>query len=73
MTFATTAVLAAAEGEHHVGLFDNVGYGIIALVILLALGLVTISFRNVANRHSQKAEAYAKSHAAELQAGHGHH
>lgn len=72
MTLATT-LAAAAEGEHHVGLFDNVGFGIIALVAFLALMVVTMSFRNVANRHSGKAEAYAAAHADELEAGHGHH
>ena len=74
MTLATITALAAAETEHHVGLFDNVGYGIVALVVFLLLGLVTVSFRNVANRHSPKAEAYARTHADELtRAGHGHH
>lgn len=74
MTFATITALAAAETEHHVGLFDNVGYGIVALVVFLLLGFVTLSFRNVANRHSHKADAYARAHADELpQAGHGHH
>ncbi|MBD7956525.1 hypothetical protein H9651_02610 [Microbacterium sp. Sa4CUA7] len=74
MTFATITALAAAETEHHVGLFDTIGYGIVALVVFLALGLVTLSYRNVANRHAPKAEAYARTHADELtQAGHGHH
>lgn len=73
MSLATTVVLAVAETEEHIGLFDNMGFGVIAFVIFLALALVTLSFRNVANRHSPKAEAYAKTHAAELQAGHGRH
>ncbi|GAA3903797.1 hypothetical protein [Microbacterium invictum] len=73
MTTATIVALAAAE-EHHVGLFDNVGYGIIALVVFLLLGFVTFSYRNVANRHSAKAEAYAQRRGAHVeQAGHGHH
>ena len=38
-----------------------------------ALALVTLSYRNVANRHSHKAEAYAAAHANDVQqAGHGH-
>ena len=74
MTFATITALAAAETEHHVGLLDTIGYGIVALVVFMALGLVTLSYRNVANRHAPKAEAYARTHADELtQAGHGHH
>lgn len=73
MTLATIVALAAPE-EHHVGLFDNIGYGVIALVIFLVLGVVTFSYRNVANRHASKAEAYAERHGADLQyTGHGHH
>ena len=30
------------------------GYGVIAGVVFLALGLVTYSYRNVANRHAHK-------------------
>lgn len=74
MTPATIVALAVETETHHVGIMDNFGFGVLALVIFLALGLVTLSFRNVANRHSHKADAYAKTHAAELeQAGHGHH
>ncbi|MCR2811726.1 hypothetical protein NQ166_08335 [Microbacterium sp. zg.Y1090] len=74
MNLASITAFAAAETEHHVGLFDNVGYGIVALAIFLLLGLVTLSYRNVANRHAPKAEAYARAHREELtQAGHGHH
>lgn len=73
MTLATIVALAATE-EHHVGLFDNIGYGVVALLIFLLLGAVTLSYRNVANRHSHKAEAYAQTHGTDLeQAGHGHH
>ena len=74
MTFATITALAAAESELHVGILVTFGYGIVALVVFLALGLVTLSYRNVANRNAPKAEAYARTHADELtQAGHGHH
>ena len=48
-------------------------FGIIALATFGALALVTLSYRNVANRHSHKAEAYAAKHANDVQqAGHGH-
>ena len=48
-------------------------FGIIALVVFGALALVTLSYRNVANRHSHKADAYAAPHANDVQqAGHGH-
>jgi hypothetical protein len=74
MTLATILALAAEESEHtgNVAL-ETVGYGIAALVVFGVLALVTVSYRNVANRHSHKAEAYARAHANDVQqAGHGH-
>ena len=75
MTFATIAALAAGEAEHHGNVqAETFIFGVIALIVFLALGLVTVSYRNVANRHAHKAEAYAETHATDLaQAGHGHH
>ncbi len=73
MNVATLAVLAAAAEEHHGNVqAETLWYGVVALVLFLALGLVTLSFRNVANRHSPKADAYARAHGAELEGGHGH-
>ena len=74
MTLATILAVAAEESEHHGNVaLETVGYGIIAIVIFAALALVTLSYRNVANRHSHKAEAYAKAHANDVErAGHGH-
>ena len=74
MTLATILVLAAEESEHSGNVaLETVGYGITALAVFGALALVTVSYRNVANRHSRKAEAYAKAHANDVQrAGHGH-
>ena len=74
MTFATLLVLAAEESEHHGNVaLETVGYGIIAVCVFAALALVTLSYRNVANRHAHKAEAYARAHANDVhQAGHGH-
>ncbi|WP_394279057.1 hypothetical protein [Microbacterium sp.] len=73
MTFATTLALAAAETEHHGNVMaETFGFGVIAFILFLALGLVTLSYRNVANRHAHKAEAYAQKNPAP-QAGHGHH
>ena len=74
MTLATILVLAAEESEHHGNVaLETVGYGLTAIVVFAALALVTLSYRNVANRHSHKAEAYAKAHADDVQrAGHGH-
>ena len=75
MTFATIVTLAAEGAEHHGNVqAETFIYGAIAFVVFMALGLVTVSFRNVANRHSPKAEAYAKAHPVDqAQVGHGHH
>jgi hypothetical protein len=74
MTIATIIAFAAEESEHHGNVaLETVGYGITAVVVFAALAIVTLSYRNVANRHSHKAEAYAKAHANDVQrAGHGH-
>ncbi|WP_019179050.1 hypothetical protein [Microbacterium yannicii] len=74
MTLATIIAFAAEESEHHGNVaLETVGYGIIAVVVFAALALVTLSYRNVANRHARKAEAYARAHADDLQrSGHGH-
>ena len=44
-------------------------YGLIALVIFGALGVVVWSYRDVANRHQTKAKAYADAHGG-ARAGH---
>ena len=73
MTLATLLAFAAEESEHGNVALETVGYGIVAIVAFAALALVTLSYRNVANRHSHKAEAYARAHANDVQqAGHGH-
>jgi NADH:ubiquinone oxidoreductase subunit 2 (subunit N) len=74
MTVATILAFAAEESEHHGNVaLETVGYGITAVVVFAALALVTLSYRNVANRHAHKAEAYARAHADDLQrSGHGH-
>ncbi len=74
MTLATIIALAAEQSEHSGNVaLETVGFGITAIVVFGALALVTLSYRNVANRHSRKAEAYAKAHANDVQrAGHGH-
>ncbi len=74
MTVATILALAAEEAEHHGNVaLETVGYGIVALAAFGLLALVTLSYRNVANRHAHKAEAYARAHANDVQrTGHGH-
>ncbi|MGP3536561.1 hypothetical protein ACTU3I_17340 [Microbacterium sp. RD1] len=72
-TAATLIALAAEEAEHHGNVaLETVWYGIVALVVFAGLGLVTLSYRNVANRHAHKAEAYARTHPAPTHEGHGH-
>jgi heme/copper-type cytochrome/quinol oxidase subunit 2 len=78
MPLAAFLVQAAAEtGEHHGNvMLETAIYGIIALAVFALLALVTFSYRDVANRHAAKAEAYAKAHGAHSGhddgAGHGH-
>ncbi len=75
MTLATITAFAAEQTEHHGNVqAETMIFGVIALVIFLSLGLVTLSYRNVSNRHAGKAESYAAKHAPQLtQSGNGHH
>ena len=74
MTLVTLLALAAEESEHHGNVaLETLVFGIVALATFGALALVTLSYRNVANRHAHKADAYAAAHANDVQqAGHGH-
>lgn len=45
-------------------------YGLIALIIFAALGFITASYRDVANRHRGKAAAYAARHTGDGHVGH---
>lgn len=70
MNLVAQIAMAAAEAEHHGNVAaETVIYGIIAIAIFGLLALVTLSYRNVANRHSAKAEAFAEKHGKD---GHGH-
>ncbi|RLK49531.1 hypothetical protein [Microbacterium telephonicum] len=74
MTLATIVALAGATEHHGNAQAETFPFFVIAIVVFLALGLVTLSYRNVANRHAHKAQAYAEAHPVDLsQAGHGHH
>ncbi|MFB2582861.1 hypothetical protein ACEXQD_16565 [Herbiconiux sp. P15] len=42
--------------------FSPIIFGIIAAVIFAAMGFVTWSYRDVANRHPQKSAKYASTH-----------
>ena len=75
MSIVTTLLVAAAESEHYGNVqAETFIFGLIAFAVFMLLGLVTFTYRDVANRHSAKGEAYARAHAAELDhgAGHGH-
>lgn len=58
--FFMTAVLA--EVEHTPLPIPTWAFGLIALIVFAALAVVVWSFRDVANRHSARAKAYAAAH-----------
>lgn len=74
MTFATLLAAAAEEGGHSAAavMGETFIYGVIALVTFSVLALVLASYRNVANRHSHKAEAYTRAHGVPVPPTHGH-
>lgn len=53
-----------AESAHTINelILPAPAFGAIALSIFAVLGIITWSFRDVANRHAEKAEAYAREH-----------
>lgn len=59
-----TSLVATSEGAQVVNElpFPAPVFGAIALTIFIVLGIVTYSFRDVAHRHAEKAEAYAREH-----------
>ncbi|GAA2916746.1 heme/copper-type cytochrome/quinol oxidase subunit 2 [Microbacterium keratanolyticum] len=71
MNLASQIVMAAAEAEHGNVALETLIFGVIAALIFGLLAIVTMSYRNVANRHSAKAEAWAAKH-GKHGAGHGH-
>lgn len=72
-TLATLIAFAAEETDHAKIMLETIAFPIIALCTFALLALVTFSYRNVANRHERKAQAYAEAHANDIQqAGHGH-
>lgn len=42
-------------------------FGVGVLVLFIVMAMVTFSFRDVANRHAAKAEAYAREHGKETE------
>lgn len=62
-----SSVIAAAEEAHVVNElpFPPYAYGVAMMVLFIVLGAITWSFRDVAHRHAEKAEAYAREHGAD--------
>lgn len=61
MLFALNVLSAEAESVNELPL-PPIVFGIIALAVFVSVALVFWSFRDVANRHSDKAEQYAREH-----------
>ena len=71
MSFAT--ILLAQVEEHHGNVYlETLPFLILAVALFLVLGFLTFSYRDVANRHAAKAEAYARAHGESIAQGHGH-
>ena len=69
MNLVAQIAVAAAATEHHGNVQqETLIFGLIAAGIFSVLGLVTFSYRHVANRHSAAADAASDEHGA----GHGH-
>jgi hypothetical protein len=67
MTLFATLLAATAEKTHPL-LMPPIGFAAVAFAVFLLLGIVTWSFRDVANRHSQKVGT--ASHDSHDAAGH---
>ncbi|HMM82967.1 MAG TPA: hypothetical protein PJ998_07305 [Terrimesophilobacter sp.] len=63
--------LAVAAAEEHAAplLMPNWAFALTAFIVFLLLGIVTWSFRDVANRHAQKVDAAGADHGAHSGAG----
>ncbi|WP_449277228.1 hypothetical protein [Leucobacter sp. GX24907] len=64
MSLLATITAAAEEGHHIVNELPFPGwvFGAAVLATFTILAGIVFSFRDVANRHSEKAEAYAREH-----------
>ncbi|MCU1549712.1 MAG: hypothetical protein JWR36_272 [Glaciihabitans sp.] len=58
--FLLASVLTVTEATHPL-LLPNYGFAAVAFIIFLFLGIVTWSYRDVANRHANKAAAKARN------------
>ena len=75
MSVLGSIALASEEGHHIVNelWFPAPVFGIIMFALLSVFALVVFSFRDVANRHSEKAEAFAREHGASDHGNTEHH
>ncbi|QTX04695.1 hypothetical protein [Agromyces archimandritae] len=62
MSLVTAVVLAETVHARELPM-PAWAFGLVTLLIFAVLGIVTYSYRDVANRHRAKAEAYAARHA----------
>jgi len=71
MSLLATIAVAAEEGHHVVNElpFPPIVFALIVFGLFAVFAIVTFAFRDVANRHAAKAEAYAREHGG---AGHPH-
>lgn len=68
MSLALLVHSAAAAGGHEGNVqLQTVIFGFVALCVFGTLALITFSYRDVANRHSAKADAYARN---QIEGGH---
>lgn len=68
MSVLATIAVAAEEAHHLNELWMPAPlFGVVVLAIFAVCAGVTLSFRDVANRHIEKAEAYAREHGAQQQ------
>lgn len=71
MSVSTLVSLVAEGGEGHNVMLETFPAAIIAAVVFFALAMVTFSYKNVANRHSAKAEKFARENGQDAH-GAGH-
>ena len=65
VSMSLLATISAAEGAAHVVNelpMPAIAYGLIVFAIFVVLAVVTFAFHDVANRHAEKAAAYAREH-----------
>lgn len=66
MSVLATIAVAAEEGHHLNEIWMPAPlFGVVMFAFFVVCAAVTFSFRDVANRHAEKAEAYAREHGAQ--------